>query len=60
MNAPFAGIISDSYGITDIDHIHVSKRSIKRLFRIMDGAGNVIDLNGINVTFRLLFHNRDM
>ena len=61
VNAPFAGIISDSYGITDYDYINVSKRNIKRLtFRIMDGAGNVIDLNGINVTFSLLFHNRDM
>ena len=61
VNAPFAGIISDSYGITDYDYINVSKRNIKRLtFRRMDGAGNAIDLNGINVTFSLLFHNRDM
>ena len=61
VNAPFAGIISDSYGITDYDYINVSKRNIKRLtFRIMDGAGNVIDLNNINVTFSLLFHNKDM
>ena len=61
VNAPFAGIISDSYGITDYDYINVSKRNIKRLtFRIMDGAGNVIDLNGINVNFSLLFQNRDM
>ena len=61
VNAPFAGIISDSYGITDFDYINVSKRNIKRLtFRITDGAGNVVDLNGINVTFSLLFHNGDM
>ena len=56
VNAPFAGIISDSYGITDYDYVNVSKRNIKRLtFRILDGAGNVIDLNNINVTFSLLF-----
>ena len=61
VNAPFAGIISDGYGITDLDFLNVSKKNIKRLtFRITDGAGNVIDLNGINVTFSLLFHNRDM
>ena len=61
VNAPFAGIISDSYGITEYDHINVSKRNVKRLtFRIMDGAGNVIDLNNINVTFSLLFYNRDL
>ena len=59
--SPFAGIISDSYGITDYDYINVSKRNVKRLtFRILDGAGNVIDLNNINVTFSLLFHNKDM
>ena len=46
VNAPFAGIISDSYGITDYDYINVSKRNVNRLtYRIMDGAGNVIDLN---------------
>ena len=61
VNAPFAGIISDSYGITDFDYINVSKRNIKRLtFRITDGAGNVIDLNGMNVTLSLLFQNQDM
>ena len=61
VNAPFAGIISDSYGITDFDYVNVSKRNIKRLtFRILDGAGNVIDLNNIHVTFSLLFHNKDM
>ena len=61
VNASFAGIISDGYGITDFDYINVSKRNIKRLtFRITDGAGNAIDLNGINFTFSLLFHNRDM
>ena len=61
VNAPFAGIVSDSYGITDFDYVNVSKRNIKRLtFRILDGAGNVIDLNNIHVTFSLLFHNRDM
>ena len=61
VNAPFAGIISDSYGITDYDYLNVSKRNVKRLtFRIMDGAGKVIDLNGVNVSFSLLFQNRDM
>ena len=61
VNAPFAGIISDSYGITEYDYINVSKRNIKRLtFRITDGAGNVIDLNNVHITFSLLFHNRDM
>ena len=61
VNVPFAGIISDSCGITDYDYINVSKINIKRLtFRILDGAGNVIDLNNINVTFSLLFHNKDM
>ena len=61
VSAPFAGIISDSYGITDYDYINVSKRNIKRLtFRVMDGAGNVIDLNNINFTFSLVFHNKDM
>ena len=61
VNAPFAGIINDGDGITDFDYINVSKRNIKRLtFGITDAAGNVIDLNGINVTFSLIFHNRDM
>ena len=61
VNVPFAGISSDSYGITDYDYVNVSKRNIKRLtFRILDGAGNVIDLNNINVSFSLLFHNKDM
>ena len=61
VNAPFAGVISDSYGITEYDYINVSKRNIKRLtFRITDGAGNVIDLNNVHITFSLLFHNRDM
>ena len=61
VNAPFAGIISDSYGITEYDYLNVSKRNIKRLtFRITDGAGNVIDLNNVHITFSLLFHNRDM
>ena len=61
VNAPFAGIVSDSYGITEYDYVNVSKRNVKRLtFRIMDGAGNVIDLNNINVSFPLLFHNKDM
>ena len=61
VNAPFAGVISDSYGITEYDSINVSKRNIKRLtFRITDGAGNVIDLNNVHITFSLLFHNRDM
>ena len=61
VNAPFAGIISDSYGITEYDYINVSKRNVKRLtFRITDGAGNVIDLNNVHITFSLLFHNRDM
>ena len=59
VNAPFAGIISDSYGITDFDYINVSKRNVERLtFRILDRAGNVIDSNKINVTFSLLFQNR--
>ena len=61
VNAPFAGVISDSYGIAEYDFINVSKRNIKRLtFRITDGAGNVIDLNNVHITFSLLFHNRDM
>ena len=61
VNAPFAGVIIDSYGITEYDYINVSKRNIKRLtFRITDGAGNVIDLNNVHITFSLLFHNRDM
>ena len=59
VNAPFAGIISDS-GLSDHDVVNVSKRNVKRLtFRIMDGAGNVIDLNNIHVTFSLLFTQLD-
>ena len=60
VNAPFAGIVYDT-SISDNDYIDVSKKNVKRLtFRITDGSGNVIDLNGINVTFSLLFHNKDM
>ena len=58
VNAPFAGIVYDT-SISDNDYIDVSKKNVKRLtFRITDGSGNVIDLNGINVTFSLLFHNK--
>ena len=39
----------------------MSRRNYTRLtFRITDGAGNIIDLNGRNVTFLFLFHNRDV
>ena len=61
VNAPFAGIVADSYGITDYDYINVSRRSIRRLtFRITDESGNFIDLNGANASFSILFHNTDM
>ena len=61
VNAPFAGIVADSYGITDYDYINVSRRSIRRLtFRITDESGNFINLNGANASFSILFHNTDM
>ena len=60
VNASFAGIINDPYGITDYDYVNVSRRSIRRLsFRITDEVGNLIDFNGVNLSFSLLFHNTD-
>ena len=60
VNASFAGIINDPYGVTDYDYVNVSRRSIRRLtFRITDETGNLIDFNGVNLSFSLLFHNTD-
>ena len=60
VNASFAGVVYDT-GLSDYDYINVSKRNVKRLtFRILDETGNVIDLNNINVSCSLVFHNLDM
>ena len=60
VNASFAGIINDPYGVTDYDFVNVSRRSIRRLtFRITDETGNLINFNGVNLSFSLLFHNTD-
>ena len=60
VNASFAGIINDPYGVSDYDFVNVSRRSIRRLtFRITDGSGNLIEFNGVNLSFSLLFHNTD-
>ena len=43
VNASFAGIINDPYGVSDYDFVNVSRRSIRRLtFRITDETGNLI------------------
>ena len=61
VNAPFAGVVVDSHGISEYDYINVSKRTITTLtFRLLDETGNTIDLNGANASFSLLFHNIDM
>ena len=61
VNASFASIINDPYGITDYDYVNVSRRSIRKLtFRITDEVGNLINFNGVNLSFSLLFHNTDM
>ena len=61
VNASFASVIYDTYGISEYDYINVSKRTVKRLtFRVLDGSGNVIDLNALAVSFSLLFHNTDL
>ena len=60
VNASFAGIINGPYGVTDYDFVNVSRRSIRRLtFRITDETGNLINFNGVNLSFSLLFHNTD-
>ena len=60
VNASFAGIINDPYGVTDYAYVNVSRRSIRRLtFRITDETGSLIDFNGVNLSFSLLFHNSD-
>ena len=60
VNASFAGITNDPYGVTDYDFVNVSRRSIRRLtFRITDETGNLIYFNGVNLSFSLLFHNTD-
>ena len=61
VNAPFAGIVADSYGVSDYDYINVSRRSIRRLtFRTTDESGNFTNLNGATASFSILFHNTDM
>ena len=61
VNVSFAGVVYDAYGVGDYDFVNVSKRSIRQLtFRITDGSGNLIDFNGINISFSLLFHNTEM
>ena len=60
INASFANIINDPYGITNYDFINVSRRSIRKLsFRITDEIGSLINFNGVNLSFSLLFYNTD-
>ena len=60
VNASFANIINDPYGITNYDFINVSRRSIRKLsFRITDEIGSLINFNGVNLSFSLLFYNTD-
>ena len=58
VNVPFAGVIHDNGNVPDYDYVNVSRRSIKRLtFRLFDEGGNLIDVNNVDLSFSLLFHN---
>ena len=55
VNVPYLGVINDNE-ISNFDYIDVSGKILRRLqFRLTDHLNQIVELNGVDISFALTF-----